>query len=487
MELKKLASQTAIYGLSSMVGRFLNFLLVPLYTLQFLPEEYGVVTVLYAYVGFFAVLLSYGMETAFFNFTRKDIPTEKVYATGFYALLTTTLVFTGIALLLAQPIAIGIGYPNHPEYIRYFVLVLACDTISVLPFALLRKQNKALKFAAVKMLWIAVNVGLNLYFVYYGYQKFAAGETILLFDPTIGVGYIFMANLIASVFTLFFLLPEFKFAQSKPDLTLLKQMLIYAWPLILVGFAGMINELLDRIILKYLLPADTADFDIGIYGAFYKISIAVTLFVQAFRFAGEPFFFEKSKDQNAPATYAKVMNYFVAICGLVFLTTMLFIHQIAPLIIRQKAYFTHEYALTIVPILLMANVCLGIYYNLSIWYKLSEKTLLGSTVAIGGAVVTIVLNIMLVPTIGILGSAITTLVAYGGMALAAYIMGQKHFPVPYQISHIFTYLAAALLFWYGHDYFLSQSASWLQIVTSLILIGLYTFMVFAMERKQSRQ
>jgi len=470
-----------------MVGRFLNFLLVPLYTLQFLPAEYGVVTVMYAYVGFFAVILSYGMETAFFNFTRKDISTEKVYATGFYAMLTTTLVFTGIALLLAQPIANIIGYPDHPEYINYFVLVLACDTLSVLPFALLRKQNKALKFAAVKMLWIAVNVGLNLYFIYYGYQQFAAGETILLFDPTIGVGYIFIANLIASVFTLFFLLPEFKFAQSKPDLTLLKQMFVYAWPLILVGFAGMINELLDRIILKYLLPADTADFDIGIYGAFYKISIAVTLFVQAFRFAGEPFFFEKSKEKDATATFAKVMNYFVAICGLVFLTTMLFVHQIAPIIIRQKAYFTHEYALTIVPILLMANVCLGIYYNLSIWYKLSEKTLLGSTVAIGGAVATVILNIILVPIIGILGSAITTLVAYGGMALAAYIMGQKHYPVPYQLSHIFTYLAAAVLFWYGHDYFLSQSDLWLKVLMAFILIGIYTFMVFAMERKQRSQ
>lgn len=486
MELKKLASQTVIYGLSSMVGRFLNFLLVPLYTLQFLPQEYGVVTVLYAYVGFFAVLLSFGMETAFFNFTRKDISTEKVYTTGFYALLTTALLFTAIGLLLAQPIANSIGYPNHPEYIRYFVLILACDTLSILPFALLRKQNKAIKFAAVKMLWIAINVGLNLYFVYYGYQQFAAGKTILLFNPFVGVGYIFIANLIASALTLLFLLPEFKFARSKPDLALLKQMLAYAWPLILVGFAGMINELLDRIILKYLLPPATADFDIGIYGAFYKISIVVTLFVQAFRFAGEPFFFEKSKDQDATATYAKVMNYFVAICGLVFLSTMLFIHQIAPIIIRQKAYFTHEHALTIVPILLMANVCLGIYYNLSIWYKLSEKTLLGSTVAIGGAVATIILNIILVPIIGILGSAITTLVAYGAMALAAYFMGQKHYPVPYQLSHIFTYLAAAVLFWYSHDYFLSHAASWLKILTAIILIGIYTGIVFFMERKQSK-
>ena len=485
MELKKLASQTAIYGLSSMVGRFLNFLLVPLYTLQFLPEEYGVVTVLYAYVGFFAVILSYGMETAFFNFTRKEISTEKVYSTGFFALVTTTLIFTGIAILLAPSIAEIIGYPNHPEYIRYFVLVLACDTLSVLPFALLRKQNKALKFASIKMLWIAVNVGLNLYFVYYGYRQFAVGETIFLFDPAIGVGYIFMANLIASAFTLLFLLPEFKFARSKPDFTLLKQMLVYAWPLILVGFAGMINELLDRIILKYLLPTDTADFDIGIYGAFYKISIVVTLFVQAFRFAGEPFFFEKSKDHDATATYAKVMNYFVAICGLVFLTTMLFIHQIAPLIIRQEAYFSHKHALTIVPILLMANICLGIYYNLSIWYKLSEKTLLGSTVAVGGAIATIILNLILVPIIGILGSALTTLVAYGGMALAAYFMGQRHYPVPYQLSRILVYLTTAVLLWLGHDFLLSQSPEWLQVSSAFLLIALYTALVLLTERKQS--
>ncbi len=467
-----------------MVGRFLNFLLVPLYTMQFLPDAYGVVTVLYAYVGFFAVLLSYGMETAFFNFTRKDIPIEKVYATGFFSLLFTTFIFSSIGLLFAHSIAKSIGYPQHPEYIKYFVLVLAADTLSALPFALLRKQNKAIKFATVKMLWIAINVGLNLYFIYFGYQQLALGRTIALFNPEVGVGYIFIANLAASVITLLFLLPEFKFAKSKPDWQLLKQMLAYAWPLILVGFAGMINELLDRIVLKYLLPSESADFDIGIYGAFYKISIAVTLFVQAFRFAGEPFFFDKAKDINAKDTYAKVMNYFVAICGLVFLVTMLFVHQIAPIIIRQNAYFTHPQAFTIVPILLMANVFLGIYYNLSIWYKLSEKTLLGSTVAIGGAFITVLLNLLLVPIIGILGSAITTLVAYAAMAVTAYLMGQKYYPVPYQLKPILSYLLAALVFWFLHDYFLSNSALLLQVGFALFFIVLYLGLVYLFERNK---
>jgi O-antigen/teichoic acid export membrane protein len=482
LELKKLASQTAIYGLSSMVGRFLNFLLVPLYTSQFIPEEYGVVTVLYAMVGFVAVLLTFGMETAFFNFSRKDLATDKVYHTAFWSVVGAVLVFLVLGLPGANRVAKLIEYADHPEYIRYFVLILALDALTALPFALLRKQNKAVRFAVIRMVNIFINIGLNLYFIQYGYEQFEAGNLIPGFDPEFGVGYIFIANLVASAVTLLLLLPQFRTGRMKFDRRLFQQMLFYAGPLVIVGFAGMVNELLDRILLKYLLPVETADYDIGVYGAFYKLSIIVTLFVQAFRFAAEPFFFDKASDVNAPKTYARVMHVFVGVCGFIFLATMLFVEDLSGLLIRREEYYEHPDAMNIVPVLLMANVMLGIYYNLSIWYKLSEKTLLGSTVALGGAVGTIVLNVLLIPVWGIMGSALATLAVYAGMTVVAFMMGTKHYPVPYNTIRILMYLGLALLLWQGHVYLSAWLVGFMVQISAIFLLAVYAFVVMGLEK-----
>lgn len=472
-----------MYGLSSMIGRFLNFLLVPLYTSQFIPEEYGVVTVLYAMVGFIAVLLTFGMETAFFNFSRKELNPEKVYHTAFRSVLVVIVFFVALGLLGAQRVADLIKYEDHPEYVRYFVLILGLDALTALPFALLRKQNKAGRFALIRMVNIFINIGLNLYFIQYGYARFEEGVQIPGFNPDIGVGYIFLANLVSSAVTLLLLLPQCKTGRQAFDRSLFQQMLYYAWPLVIVGFAGMINELLDRILLKYLLPADRADFDIGVYGAFYKLSIVVTLFVQAFRFAAEPFFFDKAKDDNAPRLYARVMHAFVAVCGLIFLTTMLFVEDFSGLLIRRAEYYAHPDALAIVPVLLMANVMLGIYYNLSIWYKLSEKTLLGSTVAMGGAAATILLNVLLIPFLGIMGSAIATLLVYGGMAITAYAMGTRHYPVPYKPLRILLYLGCALLLWQGQMYLRSAWEGNILWMSAGAMILVYLGLAYSLEKR----
>jgi O-antigen/teichoic acid export membrane protein len=268
----------------------------------------------------------------------------------------------------------------------------------------------------------------------------------------------------------------------KFDRRLFQQMLFYAGPLVIVGFAGMVNELLDRILLKYLLPVETADYDIGVYGAFYKLSIIVTLFVQAFRFAAEPFFFDKASDVNAPKTYARVMHVFVGVCGFIFLATMLFVEDLSGLLIRREEYYEHPDAMNIVPVLLMANVMLGIYYNLSIWYKLSEKTLLGSTVALGGAVGTIVLNVLLIPMWGIMGSALATLAVYTAMTLVAFMMGTKHYPVPYNTIRILMYLGLALLLWQGHVYLSSWLNGFMVQISAIFLLAVYAFVVMGLEK-----
>lgn len=481
MEIKKLASQTAIYGLSSMIGRFLNFLLVPLYTATFLPEAYGVVSVLYAYAGFFAVLLTYGMETAFFNFSRKTNNTIDVYTTATGSLMVSSAIFVLLGFVFSSQLASLIGYEGHADYIKLFALILACDALSTLPFALLRKENKAWRFAGLKLINIAINILLNLYFIKWGYDAFAKGDTLPFFNAETGVGYIFIANLVASAVTLVLLLPELGRAGNNINRKLLKDMFAYAWPLLLVGFAGMINEVLDRIILKYLLPEKVADEQIGIYSAFYKLSIIITLFVQAFRFAGEPFFFEHADKSNARQTYARVMNYFTAVCGIVFLFTMLFVKELSSIVVRSEAYYSNPDIEIIVPVLLLANIFLGIYYNLTVWYKLSEKTLLGSSVAIAGAALTILLNLLLVPVLGILGSAVTTLAAYGLMAVAAYLMGQKHYPVPYNVLKIVGYLLLALVLWKLHEVLFSHKTSLLRISSAMLALIIYAMVTLRIE------
>lgn len=439
--LKKLAGQTAIYGLSNIVGRLLNYLLVPLYTYQFAdPREFGTVTEFYAYASFFNVLLTYGMETALFNFSAKRQGDRSVYATALFALTFTAALFLGLASWGAQAVADALNYPDHADYVRWMAWTLGLDALAALPFARLREQKRAARFALLKTANILVNIAGNLFFIglcKWAYENEAPDWLVWagpLYDPAIGIGYVFFANLLAAAFTFLSLAPEFAAARARPDFALLRRMLVYALPLLVAGLAGMVNETLDRILLKYLLPEELAMEQLGIYGACYKIAILMTIFIQAFRYAAEPFFFSHYRQSDARDIYALVMRWFVIACACIFLGVMANIAWIQ--------YFVgakYRAGLEVVPILLMANLCLGVFFNLSIWYKLTEQTRFGTYLTLWGAVLTLGLNYWWIPKIGYVGAAWATLVCYFAMAVLSYLLGQKYYPIPYDLKRLFAY------------------------------------------------
>ena len=315
--LKKLAGQTVIYGLSSVVGRLLNYLLVPLYTRYFLPEEYGIVTELYAYVAFLVVLLTYGIETSFFRYSQKLTNKRTVYSTSLISLLVTSTIFIIIVFSFSTSIADWLQYPNNTDYVQFFALIIGLDAVSSISFARLREQNKASRFALIRLINIFVNIGLNLFFIIYCPYALENGLPSTDFVNSVytegyGVGYIFIANLIASIITFLMLIPEMIKSVWIFDKSIWKKMMIYGLPLLVAGLAGITNETIDRILLKHLLPNSVnISSEIGLYGAFYKLSILIVLFTQTFRFAAEPFFFAQEKKKNSRKTYADVMKYFV--------------------------------------------------------------------------------------------------------------------------------------------------------------------------------
>ena len=458
--LKKLVGQTAIYGLSSVIGRLLNYLLVPLYTRYFLPAEYGVVTEIYAYVAFLVIVLAYGLETAFFRFSQKDNDVKVVYSTALISLIVSSIIFVILMFVSSSEIANWMGYAGHTEYIEWFAIIIALDAISSISFAKLRAQNKAIRFASIRLVNIFVNISLNIYFIVY--QEF-------------GIEYIFIANLISSVITIFLLLPEMLTSVWSFDKILWKKMMIYALPLLIAGLAGMTNETIDRILLKHLLPNPaTAATELGLYGAFYKLSIIMMLFIQTFRFAAEPFFFAQEKEGNGKKIYADVMKYFTIIMGIIFLGVTIFYEFIKGFL---GSDYHDERGFEVVSILLLANLFLGIYYNLSIWYKLTEKTKYGAYLSIFGAIITLALNFILIPIIGFVGSAWATLICYFSMTVASYYLGKKHFPVPYNIKRIGLYLFSML----GIYFFIYFSDSNMQI-NSLFLVG-FIISVFVLEKR----
>ncbi|MDC0204224.1 oligosaccharide flippase family protein [Flavobacteriales bacterium] len=425
--LKQLANQTAIYGLSSVIGRLLNYLLVPLYTRYFLPAEYGVVTEMYAYVAFLVVVLTYGMETAFFRFSKKENDANVVYSTTLISLLVTSLIFVGLIFSSSSSIADWMGYHNHKEYIEWFAIIIGLDAISSISFASLREKNKAIRFAVIRLINIFVNIGLNIFFIVY---------------KEYGIEYIFISNLISSIVTIVLLFPEMLKSIWIFDNRLWKKMMVYALPLLIAGLAGMTNETIDRILLKHLLPnPDVASSELGLYGAFYKLSIIMILFIQTFRFAAEPFFFTQEKEGKSRKIYADVMKYFTIITAIIFLIVTIFYDLIKQFIGNE---YHDERGFLVVSILLLANLFLGMYYNLSIWYKLTDKTKYGAYLSIFGAFITLTLNFMFIPIIGFVGSAWATLACYFSMTIASFYLGEKHFPIPYNLKRIGLYLLVML-------------------------------------------
>jgi O-antigen/teichoic acid export membrane protein len=467
--------------MSSIIGRVLSYLLVPIYTRVFVTEEYGVANELYAYISLLLVILTYGMETAFFRFSEMEKEKEKVYSTSLISLMVTTAVFILIAIFSYVPLAGILRYANHPEYIIWFALIVSMDALTAIPFARLRAQNRPKRFAGIKLLNIGFNVGLNLFFIvlcpYLLRKGIMPSAVDAIYNKDIGVGYIFISNLISSAFTMVLLLPEYVKIHYHFDMQLWKRMIKYALPLLIVGTAGIINETMDRIFLKYLLPENIAMSQLGIYGACYKISLLMTIFIQAFRFAAEPFFFSQAKEVDAKQTYANVMNYFVLVCSIIFLAVMLYMDLVKYFV--GKDYYD---GLPVVPILLLANLFLGVYFNLSIWYKLTGQTRFGAYISIGGAILTIILNVLWIPWIGFMGSAWATFLCYLGMMIASYFIGQRHYPVKYNTAKALFYLLLAVALYLFSEWIAPGTKAMRLSVNSIIFV-VYLIVVLTIERR----
>ncbi len=482
--IKKLASQTAIYGISSIFGRFLNYLLVPLYTYYFSAAEYGVVSEFYAYAGFLSVLLLFGFETGYFRFRDKEHSGRDVaYSTALIFVVLVNLGFFITILLINKRLSAALNYANHPEYVLWFTLILTLDAIASIPFARLRAEEKAFRFAGIKVTEIAITVLLSLFFIIYCPKVYAENPQswiAKIYFPAIGIGYIFIANLIASLFKFLMLAPQLSGLAWGFDRELFGRMLRYSLPMVVIGFAGIINEMLDRALLKYLLPYDshTNMKMLGIYSACYKLSILMSLFIQAFRYAAEPFFFAYSGNSDARTVYAKVLKFFVIFCVFIFLLVTLFIDFF-------KYFVGEEFraGLQVVPVLLLANLFLGIYVNLSIWYKLTDRTLMGAFVSLAGAGLTIVLNVWWIPVYGYVGSAWATLACYAGMAILSYLLGRHYYPVAYDVKRVFGYIALGVGLYIARGQ-LPVNAYWQPWVLSVELMTIYILVTLFVERRQ---
>ena len=428
------------------------------------------------------------METAFFNFMQKEDDKDKIYRNSLSVVVYTTLFFTALLFLFSNPIASAIKYPDKGIYVKWFALIIAFDAVTAIPFARLRQQNKPLKFALLKLANILFNIGFNLFFLVGCPQWIKGGHGVLsqlavsCYSPAIGVGYVFLSNVFAGLITLMLLYRQFKQITFKPDWQLIGRMLHYALPLMIAGFAGMINETFDRAVYKYLAPnPHTALAELGIYSACYKLSIIMTLFIQTFRYAAEPFFFAQQNKQNKGEVYAKVMTWFVITCSFIFLSVMLFIDFIQ-LFIGEK----FRSGMGVVPVLLMANLFLGVFYNLSMWYKLSGQTRFGAYFSLLGAAITIVLLFVLVPIAGYMGAAWATLLTYFAMMVVSYLTGQKFYPIPYKVKNDTFFIALALLF-YAISWMVMQfwpAEPVVKRIINILLLLLFPLVVYRINRHE---
>jgi O-antigen/teichoic acid export membrane protein len=439
--MKTLAKETAIYGLSSILGKFLNWCLVPLYTYVLTSTgEYGVVTNLYAYTAFLLVLLTYGMETGFFRFANKtEYESKTVYATTISSVGLTTLIFIIAGLLLSPTIANILGYEIKTEYIAMLVIIVAMDAFSAIPFAYLRYKKRPIRFASIKLIFIFSNIASNLFFlILCPYLQKNNPEWIgWFYRPNYGVGYILISNLISTFLMMMALLPEMIGFKYRIDRPLLRNMLNYSFPLLILGIAGIISQTADKMLFPFLIP-DKVDAlnQLGIYGANFKIAVVMVMFTQAFRFAYEPFVFAKNKGEDNKKVYADAMKYFIIVSLLIFLGMMFYLDILKYII--NPSYFE---GLNVVPIVMLGQLLFGIYFNLSIWYKLIDQTKWGAYFSVTVCVLTVVLNIVLVPIYGYIGCAWASLLSNLLITVVSYFMGQKRFPINYELKTIFIYFA----------------------------------------------
>lgn len=446
--LKSLAKDTAIYGMSSIVGRFLNYLLVPLYT-AVIPSAtggYGVVSNVYAYTALILVLLTFGMETGFFRFANKQgEDAGKVYANSLIFIGGLSLLFVVLCMIFLQPISNLLEYPDHTDYIAMMILVVALDSFQCIPFAYLRYQKRPIKFAAIKLLNIVGNIGLNLFFLLLCPYLYRHSPKLVswFYNPDYLVGYIFVSNLIMSVLQMFFFIPELKCVTYRVDLVLMKRMIHYSFPILIFGLVGILNQTIDKMIYPFLFDDRQEGLvQLGIYSATSKVAMVMAMFTQAFRYAYEPFVFGKNKEKDSKKMYSAAMKYFFIFALLAFLAVMFYMD-----ILKYLVASDYREGLGVVAIVMGAEILKGIYFNLSFWYKLTDETYWGAYFSLIGCSVILALNVWLVPTYGYVASAWASVAGYGVITLLSYVIGQRKYPVSYPLGAMGMYLIlAALLF-----------------------------------------
>ena len=486
--IKKLAGQTFWYGFSSIFGRFINYLLTPLLTGIYSSAQYGDISILFAYAAFLNIVFTFGMETAYFRFNNR-YPEKEVYDTGQTVLICTTILLTALLMVPIPAVSGLMKMGEHPEFVKWVLWIVALDTVAVLPFSKLRYEGRPIKFACIKILNILINVGLVVFFLVLckgAHQRDDGSIWAGIYDPDVDIGYVFLSQLIASALTLLLLWKEFTAFRPSLKAGLLKEMLVYSAPLIIVGFGGMINETIDRfmIVNRFAGTVEEAKSANGIYSANYKLAVLIVLFIQAFRMGAEPFFFRESTNENAPRTYARVMKFFVLTCCTCFLGVVLFLDVWKHFMgIRRHPEYLE--GLSVVPVLMLSKIFLGIYYNLSIWYKITNRTLTGAWITIGGAIITIAVNYVLIPYWGYMASATATLLCYGFMMVTSYRLGQKHYPVPYAWKKLTAYVVICLLLFMLHRLFRHYSPGiWWTHAFGLVGLSAFLLFVIRVERKE---
>ncbi len=488
-EIKKLAGQTLWYGIPTIANRFLGYLMnlsLPLFFAQ--PAVTADLTQIYAIIPFLNVLFTYGLETAYFRFSKEEDP-KKLYSTLSISLIGSTLLFTAILYYFSASITRFAHLEAHPEYINWMIGIIFFDAISTLAFAKLRQDNRPKKYAIVRLSSVLVN--MVAVFLFIGYipnyvQQNPASSLVFFTNKNIGIGYYLIGNMAGSLLTFILLFKEFKQIQFYFSKVIWIKIMHYSYPLIIVGMGGMINDMLSRLIYQHVvdLPQEAAKHELGIFSNIYRLAVLITILIQAFRMAAEPFFFRQKGAENAQKTYARVMKFFVIACCYMFLFISLFIEVFAWFFeaINKPLWVQ---GLNIVPMLALGNIFLGIYYNLSIWYKLTDKNNYGAAITIAGAIITIGLNILLIPTYHYLGAAIATFFCYFFMMMVSYYLGQRYYPVPYATKKIIAYMVVVCLLYALHKtvlYFLPHL--WLGIVLGIIFIGVFSMLVAWAEKKE---
>ena len=468
--LKRFVQDTAIYGLATVLPRVMSVILIGLHTDVLLNSAYAENTSFYVGAAFLNVLLSFGMETAFFRFFSQSEKKERVYSTVLLAITGIALVTFVLLWFLKTPLSEALLLPE--EYYNYLIALVVLDALVVAPFAYLRAKGKSLRFAGIKLINLAVYVLLNFFFLW-AIPHFELQFS--WFDDQNLVQYIFIANLAASGVTLLLILPDFFKTKLVFDLQIFRELWVYGWPVLVAGLAFVVNENLDKLMLGDMLDKDI----MGAYAGCYKLAVFMTIFIQAFRLGAEPFFFNHASAKNAPTTYATILKYFVAVGALGLLIIIGFIDVLKVMLIRSPSYYT---AIGIVPVVLLANLFLGIYHNLSVWYKLTDKTRFGMYFSILGAALTIGINIIFIPKIGFMAAAYATLIAYGAMMVLSYFIGQKHYRVPYDLKRIGSYLGLAIGFSAISFYRFREN-----YIVSVILLAVFILTVFMAEKDELKR